>query len=99
MTNFIHRQNDARSCGATTVTTSKTVRVNGRFISVEGDTNTHGGGALHATITAGKVRVGGKSVIILNDPASPDRECPIPGGAHCNPKASSASPNVRAGSG
>jgi uncharacterized Zn-binding protein involved in type VI secretion len=99
MTNFIHRQNDARSCGATTITTSNTVRVNGRFISVEGDTNTHGGGALRATQTAGKVRVGGKSVIILNDPASPDSLCPPLGGAHCSPKASSASPNVRAGSG
>jgi len=99
MTNFIHRQNDARSCGATTIATSNTVRINGRFVSVEGDTNTHGGGALRATQTAGKVRVGGKPVIILDDPASPDGKCPIPGGAHCNPKASSASPNVRAGGG
>ena len=99
MANFIHRQDDARSCGALTVTKNNRVRANGNFISVEGDTNTHGGGALRATQTAGKVRVGGIPVIILDDPASPDSECLIPGSAHCNPKASSASPNVRAGSG
>ena len=97
MTNFIHRQNDLRICGAQTVATNNRVRANGKLISIDGDTNTHGGGALHATETVGKVRIGGIPVIILNDPASPDSLCP--GGGHCNPRASSASPNVRAGSG
>lgn len=99
MTNFVHRDGDTRSCGATTQSSSNRVRVNGRAISIEDDTNTHGGGALKASETVGKVRVNGKPVILLNDNASPDKLCPIPGGSHCNPKASSASHNVRAGSG
>lgn len=99
MAGFIHREGDARSCGATTKASCATVRINGKFISIEGDTNSHGGGALRATQTAGKVRVNGRPVIILNDPAAPDKLCPPLGGAHCNPKASSASPNVRAGGG
>tara|TARA_B110000858_G_scaffold198513_1_gene265982 strand:+ start:6090 stop:6389 length:300 start_codon:yes stop_codon:yes gene_type:complete len=99
MTNYVHRNNDARACGARTKATSPNVRVNGEFISTEGNTNTHGGGALRATETAGKVRANGIPIILLNDPASADSLCPTAGGAHCAPKASSASPNVRAGSG
>ena len=95
MTNFIHRDGDSRSCGATTKASSVKVRVNGRAVSVEGDTNTHGGGALKAT--SPRVRINGKRIIILNDNASADSLCPTVGGAHCNPKASSASPNTRAG--
>ena len=79
------------------MTRSNKVRVNGRAVSIEGDTNTHGAGALRASETVGKVRVNGIPVIILNDNASPDSLCPGPG--HCNPKAASASPNVRAGGG
>jgi len=36
-------------------------------------------------------------VILIRDPAHPDGLCP--GGAHCNPRAKEASPNVRAGNG
>ena len=97
MARFIHRQGDSRICGATTVTQQNTVRANNRFISIQGDTNTHGAGALRATETVGKVRVANIPVILQNDPASPDRLCPIP--PHCGPDASSASPNVRAGGG
>jgi|TARA_B100001094_G_scaffold182386_1_gene176792 uncharacterized Zn-binding protein involved in type VI secretion len=95
MARFIHRQGDSRICGATTVTKNTTVRANNRFISIDGDNNTHGGGALIATDTVGKVRINGIPVILLNDPANPDSLCPIP--PHCGPDASSASPNVRAG--
>ena len=97
MARFIHRNGDSRSCGATTVVQQTNVRANHRPISIQGDPNTHGGGALRATETVGKVRVTGIPVILMSDPASPDRLCPIP--PHCGPDASSASPNVRAGGG
>ncbi len=97
MARFIHRLGDSRTCGATTVVRQNTVRANNRFISIDGDTNTHGGGALKATDTVGKVRINGIAVILQSDPASPDALCPPLGGAHCAPNASSASPNVRAG--
>ena len=97
MARFIHRQGDSRICGATTITQQNTVRANNRFVSIQGDQNTHGAGALKATETIGKVRVAGIPVILQNDPASPDRLCPIP--PHCGPDASSASPDVRAGGG
>jgi len=99
MARFIHRLGDSRTCGATTVVRQSTVRANNRFISIQGDPNTHGGGALRATETVGKVRIGGIPVILQNDPASADNLCPPLGGAHCAPNASSASPNVRAGGG
>lgn len=92
---FVHRDKDSRSCGAQTIATGINVRVNGRTVAVDGDKNTHGGGGL---ITSNpKIRIGGKPIIVLNDGASPDRLCPPLGGSHCNPKASTASGNVRAG--
>tara|TARA_Y200000002_G_C22486275_1_gene581002 strand:- start:21 stop:317 length:297 start_codon:yes stop_codon:yes gene_type:complete len=97
MSKPVHRERDSRICGASTVTRITNVRVNNRAISIEGDTNTHGGGSLKATLTVGKVRAGSIPVILTGDPASPDGLCPIP--PHCGPNASSASPNVRAGSG
>ena len=56
MSKPVHRERDSRICGASTVTRINNVRVNNRFISVEGDTNTHGGGSLKATLTVGKPR-------------------------------------------
>ena len=99
MTAYVHRQGDSRSCGASTVTRIANVRVNGRPISVDGVTNTHGGGSLKASETVGKVRAGSIPIILNGDNASADALCPPLGGAHCAPNASSASPNVRAGSG
>lgn len=99
MARFIHRNGDSRTCGATTVAQQTNVRANSRPISIQGDPNTHGGGALRATETVGKVRIGGIPVILQQDPASPDALCPPLGGNHCSPNASSASPNVRAGGG
>ena len=53
------------------------VRVNNRFISVEGDTNTHGGGSLKATLTVGKVRAGQRAVL-EQDPKLVQMDlCPI----------------------
>jgi len=92
---YVHRDRDSRSCGAQTIATGVNVRVNGKTVAVDGDKNTHGGGAL---ITSNpKIRIGGKPIIVLNDNASPDRLCPIVGPPHCNPKATGASGNVRAG--
>ena len=99
MAQYVHRQSDSRSCGATTIARVSNVRVNNRNISVDGDPNTHGGGNLKASVTVGKVRANSIPVIVLNDSASPDSLCPIPGGPHCEPKATSASENVRAGNG
>ena len=98
--NFVHRNNDSIACGAKTNATVNNVRVNNQFISTEGDTNSHSGGALQATATSGRTRAGGKPIIILNDPAQQDRFCGKighSGHGHCNPKATSASGNVRAG--
>lgn len=95
----VHRQDDSRACGAKTIAQCSNVRVNNKFISIEGDTNTHGSGPLRATLTVGKVRVNGKPVILLDDPAGADSLCPPLGPPHCNPKATTASPNVRAGNG
>lgn len=100
MANFVHRQDDSRECGAKTQARVNNVRVNGKFISTEGDTNTHSGGALRATETSGRTRAGGKPIIILNDPAGRDALCGVighEGHGHCNPKATGASNNVRAG--
>jgi hypothetical protein len=95
--NYVHRQFDSRACGATTITRVPNVRVNGRFISIDGDVNNHGSGGLIASETVGKVRAMSIPVIVLNNNANADNLCP--GGSHCNPKATTASPNVRAGSG
>ena len=97
MASFVHRQGDTRSCGATTITRVTDVRVNGRPISVDNDPNTHGGGNLKASVTVGHVRANSIPGIINGDSASSDNLCPEPGGAHCAPNATSASPDVRAG--
>ena len=45
----IHRHGDARVCGATTIVSGQgTVYANGLLVSVNGDINTHGAGALIA---------------------------------------------------
>lgn len=81
-----HRENDQRSCGATTISQGQSfVKIEGKLWAVEGDLNTHGGGALIATKTY--VKIGGKSVIVQNDSAQQDNLCPSQGGEHCNPKA------------
>lgn len=85
MTFKAHRQGDLRSCGATTIVTGQNfVKVNGQLWAVEGDQNTHGGGAL---IAGGgrRVKINGKKTIAIGDHASPDSLCGTAGGAHCDP--------------
>ena len=93
----IHRDTDSRACGASTVVAgNSTVFANGLLVSVNGDPNSHGGGALSASTN--QVFVEGKMVVEVGDSASPDALCPPLGGAHCGPNSTSGSPNVFVGS-
>ena len=92
----VHRNGDSRSCGAsTTASNNSNVFVNNQPISVNGDPNTHGGGNLNASNN--KVKVGGILVVLNGNGAEPDSLCPLPGGAHCGPSATSGSPDVEIG--
>tara|TARA_B110001454_G_scaffold211341_1_gene226885 strand:- start:153 stop:443 length:291 start_codon:yes stop_codon:yes gene_type:complete len=92
----VHRNGDSRICGASTIAVAhKNVFVNTQPISVNGDPNNHGSGNLSAQCR--NVFVGGKLVVLNGNPAKPDNLCPIPGGPHCGPNASSGSPNVYIG--
>ena len=88
-----HRQDDLRICDATTIVTGQsTVFVAGKLWAVEGDPNTHGNGQLIATFNT--VKINGKSVIVVGDQASPDDLCLLLGPPHCNPFATTGSPDV-----
>jgi hypothetical protein len=93
----IHRNTDSRNCGATTVVVGQsTVWANGLLVSVNGDPNSHGGGALQAACD--NVWIEGKLVVNHTpDNASPDSLCPIPGGPHCAPVTAAGSPDVFVG--
>jgi uncharacterized Zn-binding protein involved in type VI secretion len=92
----IHRDGDSRACGATTIVTGQDfVSVDGHLWAVEGDGNTDGGGALIASQDFFKIA--GKLVILVGDSAAPDSLCPRPGGAHCNPYASSGDSAISIG--
>ena len=91
----VHRDTDSRICGAaTTVTGQSTVIANGLLVSVQGDPNTHGGGALGATVNPGTVIIEGKEMVVVGSSASPDALCPPVGPPHCNPASSSGSDDV-----
>lgn len=94
----VHRQGDTRTCGATTIVTGQSsVYANNKLISVNGDNNSHGGGALIASTNG--LYIGGKMVCDDNDIASADGLCPTVGGAHCAPAANSGSDTVFVGDG
>lgn len=83
-----HRNGDSRDCGATTTVVGQSfVKVNGQLWAVEGDPNTHGDGQL--IHTQSYIKINSILVIRVNDPASADDLCPVDGGAHCDPIASS----------
>jgi uncharacterized Zn-binding protein involved in type VI secretion len=86
MGNAIHRNQDARSCGATTIASQSTVFAGGKAIAVNGDVNSHGGGALSAATN--NVFIGGVAIVNVGDSASADSLCIPLGGAHCAPSAS-----------
>ncbi len=91
----VHRQDDGRSCGATTnVAGQSKVYANNKLVSVHGDPNTHGGGGL----IAGSKNVYINNLLVVNhtpDQANPDSICPIP--PHCNPETAGGSPDVFVG--
>jgi hypothetical protein len=88
-----HRNGDLRACAATTVVTGQsTVFVNGKLWAVDQDQNSETGGQLNPAGTT--VKINGKKVVVVNDPASADVNCVPLGGAHCNPYASAGSGNV-----
>ena len=91
----VHRHSDSRACGATTVVSGQSnVYANNLLISVNGDPNSHGGGAL----SAGSRRVYINSIAVVNntpDGAAADSLCPIP--PHCAPVTAGGSPDVYVG--
>jgi uncharacterized Zn-binding protein involved in type VI secretion len=96
MGNAIHRQDDLRECGATTIVSGQsTVYAGGKLVSVDQDLNSHGGGAL--TAATKNVFINGKMVVNVGDSAAADNLCPTAGGPHCAPKASSGLGTVQVG--
>ena len=97
MTIPIHRDTDARVCGAATVVAGNfTVRANNLLVSVDGDPNSHGGGALGATSKEGYCH----NILVVHhtpDPAAPDALCPPLNGSHCAPATAQCSPDVFTG--
>ena len=91
----VHRHSDSRACGATTVVSGQSnVYANSLLISVNGDPNSHGGGAL----SAGSRRVYINSIAVVNntpDGAAADALCPI--APHCAPVTAGGSPDVYVG--
>lgn len=81
----IHIHGHTRSCGATTVVAGQgDVYVVGQLVSVDGDPNSHGGGALSAGSNG--VFINGKAVVNHSpDSAAADDLCPPLAGAHCSP--------------
>ncbi len=96
MGNSIHRQDDSRTCGATTIVSGQsTVYAGGKLVSVDGDENSDGGGAL--TAATNNVYAGGKMVVNVGDSAASDDLCPTAGGSHCSPNASGGLASVQVG--
>ena len=92
----VHRNTDARVCGATTIVSGQeTVFANDLLISVHGDPNSHGNGNLIAG--SNHVFINGKAVVNNSpDSAAADDLCPVPS-IHCAPATASGSQNVFVG--
>lgn len=89
----VHRDTDARNCGAkTTVVGNSTVFVNNLLCSVKDDTNTHIRGELLADVNPGTIFVEGKLMVLKGSNSKPDL-------LHINPKADQGSPDVFGGGG
>lgn len=93
----VHRDTDARVCGASTVAVGQsTVYANGLLVAVDGDPNTHGGGELIAACK--NVFIAGKMVVNdSSDNAAADSLCIPVGPPHCNPATAGGSPDVFVG--
>ena len=90
----VHRHDDARVCGATTIATDHKVFANNKLIAVNGDVNSHGGGALVAG--SNNVYAGGKKVVNHTpDGSAAVSLCPL--APHCAPVTAAGSPDVFVG--
>ena len=95
MTIPVHRDGDARRCGATTIVSGQsTVFINNKLASVLGDENSHGSGQLLASTNPGTVFVGSKKLVTIGSAADPDILCPVVGPPHCNPESIEGSGDV-----
>jgi uncharacterized Zn-binding protein involved in type VI secretion len=94
MTIKVHRNGDARVCGATTVVVNQSnVYANNELIAVHGDPNSHGGGAL----IAGSRNVFVNNIAVVNhspDGANADN---LFIGLHAAPATAAGSPDVFVG--
>ena len=87
----VHRNTDARSCGASTIVSGQsTVFSNSLLVAVFGDNNSHGGGSLLASVNPGTVFAENIEIVVVGSSANSDNL------AHNNPAATSGSPNVNA---
>lgn len=93
----VHINGHLRSCGATTVVSGQSdVYVAGELVSVDGDPNSHGGGALSAGSNG--VFINGKAVVNHSpDGAAADALCIPLGGAHCAPETAQGESTVIVG--
>ncbi len=68
----IHRQDDSRSCGASTIAAGQsTVSAGGKLVSVVGDPESHGGGNFFEP-SGRTVSISGIKIIIVGDHAAGD---------------------------
>jgi hypothetical protein len=86
----VHRDTDARSCGASTIAENPNVYTNGLLTAIDGNPNSHGGGELIAENP--NVYIGGRLVVLDGNSANSDGLWPIPG--HWEPVAAAGSENV-----
>jgi len=93
----IHINGHTRSCGATTVVSGQSdVYVVGELVSVDGDPNSHGDGALSAGSNG--VFINGRAVVNHSpDGAAADALCIPLGGAHCAPETAQGESTVIVG--
>lgn len=95
MSTAVHRNTDSRVCGATTIVQGQSnVYVNNLLASVQGDPNSHSGGALSASVNDGTVFINNRKVVLKGSSAAPDLACAPVGPPHCNPVSVGASTNV-----
>ena len=93
MGNISHRNNDFRTCGATTQVVGQSfVKINGQLWAVQGDPDSHGEGQIITTQTY--VKINGIPVSLVNDQASADTLCFTIGFPHCDPFTSSGDSTV-----
>ena len=93
----VHRNGDARVCGASTVVSGQTtVFANNVLVSVNGDPNSHSAGNLVADTN----HVYANNIMVVNntpDSAGADGLCIPVGPPHCTPSTAGGSPNVYVG--